>query len=311
MASPLNEPRLEYVVCASRSGLHRMAYWEWGDPDNDRVLVCVHGLTRTGRDFDTLAARLSAHHRVVCPDVVGRGRSDWLADPTGYVVPQYVADMLTLIARLGVQRVDWLGTSMGGLIGLALAGALAMSAPARAARAEFGLPQQRTLRMGRMVLNDIGPQLNMDGLARIGDYVGRPGEFDSYDQAVAYVQSVSEGFGPHSREQWEQLTRYVVNYKGDHWVKHYDLAISKAFALQSPQAMQEAEALLWASYASLSEPVLIVRGARSDLLLRETAADMLARNQQARLLEVPGVGHAPTLLTPEQIEPVADFLLAP
>jgi len=311
MASPLNEPRLKYVTCASPSGLHRMAYWEWGDPDNDRVLVCVHGLTRTGRDFDTLAARLSPHHRVVCPDVVGRGRSDWLANPAGYVVPQYVADMLTLIARLGAERVDWLGTSMGGLIGLGLAGALAMSAPARAARAEFGLPPQRTLRMGRMVLNDIGPKLDMAGLARIGEYVGRPGVFDSHDEAVAYVQSVSAGFGPHSRGQWEQLTRHVFNYKGKHWVKHYDLAIAKAFELQTPQAMQQAEALLWAAYASLPEPVLIVRGAQSDLLLRETATEMLARNSQARLIEVPGVGHAPTLLTPEQIEPVADFLLAP
>jgi pimeloyl-ACP methyl ester carboxylesterase len=307
----MTEPRLEYVVCASRSGLHRMAYWEWGDPANDKVLVCVHGLTRSGRDFDTLAARLSPHYRVVCPDVVGRGRSDWLADPTGYVVPQYVADMVTLIARLGVERIDWLGTSMGGLIGLALAGALAMSAPARVARAEFGLLPERTLRLGKMVLNDIGPQLNLGGLARIGEYVGRPGVFDSYDQAVDYVQSVSEGFGPHSRAQWEQLTRHVFNHKDGRWVKHYDLAISKAFALQTPQAMQEAEALLWASYASLSEPVLIVRGAQSDLLLRETAADMLARNPRARLFEVPGVGHAPTLLSPGQIEPIADFLLAP
>lgn len=307
----MTEPRLEYVTCASRSGLHRMAYWEWGDPGNDKVLVCVHGLTRTGRDFDTLAARLSPQYRVVCPDVVGRGRSDWLADPAGYVVPQYVADMVTLIARLGVERVDWLGTSMGGLMGLALAGALAMSAPARAARAEFGLPAARALRIGKMVLNDIGPHLDLGGLSRIGEYVGQPAQYDTFEQAVDYVRSVSEGFGPHNRAQWEELSRHVFNQKQGRWVKHYDLAIAKAFALQSPQALQEAEALLWAAYASLSEPVLIVRGALSDLLPRQTAEQMLARNPRSSMVEVPGVGHAPTFLTQEQIEPVAAFLLAP
>ena len=125
------EPRLEYVTCASPAGLHRMAYWEWGDPANDQVLVCVHGLTRTGRDFDALAQRLAGRYRVVCPDVVGRGRSDWLANPAFYTVPQYAADMVTLIARLKPARLAWVGTSMGGLIGMALSGSAAFSRPRR------------------------------------------------------------------------------------------------------------------------------------------------------------------------------------
>src|SRR5690606_23554880 len=116
------EPRLNRVSCLSPAGLHRMAYWEWGDPQNDRVLLCVHGLTRTGRDFDALARRLCQEYRVVCPDVVGRGMSDWLSEPAYYIVPQYLADMVTLIARLNPRVLHWFGTSMGGMIGMTLAG---------------------------------------------------------------------------------------------------------------------------------------------------------------------------------------------
>src|SRR3546814_14416554 len=144
-----------------------MAYWECGDSNNDKVLLCVHGLTRTGRDFDALARRLSSDYRVVCPDVVGRGKSDWLINAAGYVVPQYVADILTLIARLNPARLDWVGTSMGGLIGMGLVGALAMSTAARPARGPFGLAAEQTLRLGKVVLNDIGPSLSFTGLTRI------------------------------------------------------------------------------------------------------------------------------------------------
>lgn len=217
------EPRLEFVSCASPSGIHRMAYWEWGDADNDKVLICVHGLTRCGRDFDEVAQRLAPSHRVVCPDIVGRGRSDWLADPMGYSVPQYISDILTLIARLDVDEVDWLGTSMGGLIGLGLAGALAAAPLQRPRRGSFGLPADRTLRLGRIALNDIGPRLDRQGLARIAGYVGRDLSFDTFDEAVAYVQSVSAGFGPHSQAQWNRLTRDVFNQEDGRWVRHYDL----------------------------------------------------------------------------------------
>src|SRR5690606_6227610 len=184
------EPRLKYVSCASPSGIHRMAYWEWGEATSRNTLICVHGLTRCGRDFDELAQSLVPEYRVVAPDIVGRGRSDWLNDPSGYAVPQYVSDILTLIARLDVDEVDWLGTSMGGLIGLGLVGALAASAAGRIRREGLGLPVDSALKLRKIVLNDIGPGLERQGLARIASYVGTDVTFNTFDEAVAYVQSV-------------------------------------------------------------------------------------------------------------------------
>ncbi|WP_269494012.1 alpha/beta fold hydrolase [Castellaniella sp. S9] len=304
------EPRLDYVTCVSPAGTHRMAYWQWGDPANDRVLLCVHGLTRTGRDFDILARALAPHYRVVCPDVAGRGRSDWLIDPAHYAVPQYAADMLMLIARLRPARLDWVGTSMGGLIGLGLAGTLALSAGMRPQRGAWGLGDAPDVPLGRVVMNDIGPALNADGLGRIGDYVGQALRLDSFAQAVDYVRTVSAGFGPHDQAGWEALTRHVFNEQDGHWIKHYDLRIAQAFAPQSPAAVQAAEALLWGAWEHLPAEALILRGAQSDLLPREVARAMLERNPRARLVEFEGVGHAPTLRTADQVDAIRDFLFA-
>ncbi len=297
-------------MCASPAGAHRMAYWEWGDPDNDKVLLCVHGLTRSGRDFDQLAARLSSHYRVVCPDVVGRGKSDWLIDAKSYVVPQYVADMLTLIARLRPGRLDWVGTSMGGLIGMGLAGTLAVSAVLRPARGALGLPADSGVPLGKVVLNDIGPQLNFSGLQRIVDYVGKPVRYNSFQQAVEHVRSISAGFGDHDEAGWEALTRHVFNEVDGQWVQHYDLRIAQPMSAQTPESIRSSEDMLWAAYESIRGPILIVRGMLSDLLTAETAGDMLRRNPRATLHEVPGVGHAPTLRCDSQIDPIERFLLA-
>ncbi len=306
----MQEPRLDYVMCASPSGTHRMAYWEWGHPDNDRVVICVHGLTRTGRDFDELAKRLSPHFKVVCPDIAGRGKSDWLINPASYVIPQYVADMLTLIARVRPVQLDWVGTSMGGLIGLGLAGALAMSATQRPARGLFGLASDQSVSFNKVVLNDIGPNLNAQGLARIAEYVGQELRLDTFEQAVDYVRTVSAAFGPHTDEQWQTLTRYVFNQEGGYWVKHYDLRLAGPMAVQTEAVTRASEALLWASYESIGSPILITRGALSDLLTTDTAREMLARNRYAQLLEFNGVGHAPTLMLDEQITPIEHFLLS-
>lgn len=304
------EPRLDFVTCASPAGLHRMAYWEWGDPANGEVLVCVHGLTRSARDFDTLARRLAGRYRVVCPDVAGRGRSDWLANPDFYTIAQYVADMLTLIARLRPARLLWLGTSMGGLIGLALAGAAATARATLALREHSGmLPADQGLRFDKMVLNDVGPRLEARALVRIGGYVGQPGEFDSLEQAIAAMRAASETFGPHTDAQWRELGRHVYVERGGKWVKHYDLALARPIAAQSAQALSAGEQILWRAYDALDCPILIVRGAQSDLLSRETVEDMLKRNPGARVHEVDGVGHAPTLMDPAQVGPVAAFLL--
>lgn len=288
----MTEPRLHHVQCLGSRGLHRMAYWEWGDPANPRVLVCVHGLSRQGRDFDTLARDLAGTWRVVCPDVVGRGQSDRLADPMGYAIPAYVADMVTLVARLGVERVDWLGTSMGGLIGLGLA-----SLP--------GSPVQK------LVLNDVGPAIRPEALARIGTYLGQPAHWKTLDEAADALWQISQGFGPHTREQWLELTKPQLVPDGDGFKPHYDPAIAVPFRAITPEIAAAGEAALWAGYDRLAIPVLLIRGAESDLLSAETAHAMTQRGPKARLVEFAGVGHAPMLVQPEQRQAVKDFLLSP
>jgi pimeloyl-ACP methyl ester carboxylesterase len=288
----MTEPRLDSVQCLGARGLHRMAYVEWGDPANPRVLVCVHGLARQGRDFDTFARAMSDRYRVVCPDVVGRGRSSWLADPMGYQIPAYVADMVTLLARLDAQELHWVGTSMGGLIGLGLA----------------ALPESP---VGKLVLNDVGPAIEAAALQRIGTYLGQPLHWGSVEEAADYLWGISASFGPHSREQWLALTRPMLRPDGDGFKLHYDPAIAVPFRAITPEAARAGEAMLWASYDALRCSTLLVRGADSDLLSRETAQAMTQRGPKARLVEFEGVGHAPTLVAPEQIAAVREFLLAP
>jgi pimeloyl-ACP methyl ester carboxylesterase len=288
----MTEPRLRHVQCLSARGLHRMAYWEWGDPANRRVLVCAHGLARQGRDFDALATDLSSSYRVVCPDVVGRGQSDWLADPMGYAIPAYVADMVTLLARLDAEQVDWVGTSMGGLIGLGLA-------------ALPGSP------LRRLVLNDVGPVIEPVSLQRIGTYLGQPAHWKSLDEAADALWAISQGFGPHTREQWLALTRPQLKADGDGFKPHYDPAIAVPFRAITPEMAQAGQAMLWQAYDSLRLPTLLLRGAVSDLLSPATALAMTQRGPKARLHEVAGVGHAPMLVQPEQRQVVRDFLLSP
>lgn len=310
----MQQPRLDYVTCASPAGLHRMAYWEWGDPSNRDVLVCVHGLTRTGRDFDELARRLCERYRVVCPDVVGRGASDWLVNPAFYTIPQYVSDMVTLLARLRPGRLLWTGTSMGGLIGLALSGSAAMARAMRAGGAYTGghpqaLSENGGIRFDRLVLNDVGPRLETVALRRIGEYVGEPREYASFAEAVRGMREVSASFGSHTDEQWETLARHVYRERDGRWIKHYDLGLAAPMAAQTPEVYEAGERLLWQAYDALDCPVLIVRGAESDLLSAATVAEMQSRNPRAQAFEFPEVGHAPTLMTCEQLDPVAAFLL--
>lgn len=287
-------PRLRHVSCLGTRGLHRMAYWEWGDPAQPDVVVCVHGLTRQGRDFDALAADLvAAGRRVVCPDVVGRGRSDWLADPMGYAIPAYESDMVTLLARVDAQRVDWVGTSMGGLIGMGVA-------------ALEGSPVRR------LVLNDVGPRIQADALQRIGSYLGRPARFGSEQEAAQAIWAISQGFGPHTPEQWLDLTRPLLKPDGSGgFVLRYDPAIAVPFRAITPEIAALGEAALWRAYDSLRQPTLLLRGAQSDLLSAETAQAMTQRGPRARLHEFPGVGHAPMLVQPDQRQVVREFLLAP
>jgi pimeloyl-ACP methyl ester carboxylesterase len=271
-----------------------MAYWEWGDAANPRVLVCVHGLARQGRDFDTLARDLSSDYRVVCPDVVGRGQSDRLVDPMGYAIPAYVADMVTLVARLGVAQVDWVGTSMGGLIGLALA-------------ALQGSPVRR------LVLNDVGPVIEPAALQRIGTYLGVPVFWRTVEEAAQALWAISQGFGPHTPEQWLALTRpQLVPAEQDGvagFKLHYDPAIAVPVRATTPEMAAAGQAMLWHMYDSLQCRTLLLRGGESDLLSAGTAQAMTVRGPRAQLHTFAGVGHAPTLVQADQRAVVRRFLL--
>jgi len=279
--------RQRFVRCASPRGLHRIAYLEWGEPKNQRVLVCVHGLTRCARDFDTLAAALSDHYRVVCPDVAGRGESEWLADPMLYQIPQYVADMVTLIARLDVENVHWLGTSMGGLLGMALA-------------AQKGTP------ITRLVINDAGPVVSKVSLERIASYVGLAPVFPGLATAEKYLRPILANFGPHTDAEWRFLIEIVLRKNADGSLRmHYDPKIAVPFRATMPEKDLE----MWPLWDAIRCPTLVIRGAQSDLLTKETVEKMSGRGPKAKVVELPGIGHAPTLMHDDQIKIVRDFLL--
>ena len=286
----MTQPLIKTVQCLSPAGLHQMAYKEWGDPANPRVLICVHGVSRVSDDFDHLAAAMSDRYRVICPDVVGRGRSSWLKNPQFYVVPQYVSDMVTLIARLDVGQVDWFGTSMGALIGMGLA----------------ALPDSP---IRRMVMNDVGPALNFPALVRIAEYLGVDRRFGSFDEGAAYIRTVSAPFGPHSDEEWNKLARDVLRQEENgQWRRHYDPALARAFQGMTEDSTRKGEAALWAAYDAIRCPVLLVRGAESDLLTSQTAKQMTERGPRAQLVELPGIGHAPTFMHEDQIALARQFL---
>ena len=290
-SEPIDQPRLRHVQCLDGRGLHRMAYWQWerAGGSAERVLVCVHGLARQGRDFDTLARALREGWRVVCPDVVGRGESDRLADPMAYQITTYVADMVTLLARLDAKTVHWFGTSMGGLIGMALA-------------ALPGSP------ITRLVLNDVGPTIDPAGIARIGAYLGLPLTWASEEEAADYLLTISQGFGPHSRDEWLALTRPMLRREGDRWRLHCDPAIGVPLRAMTPAMAAAGEAALWDAYDAIRCPTLVLRGAESDILVPATAAAMAARGPKARVHEFAGIGHAPTIVATDQVAVVREFL---
>ncbi|HRP25800.1 MAG TPA: alpha/beta hydrolase [Thauera sp.] len=286
---PRHGVRERSVQCLGPHGLHRMAYTEWGDPRNPRVLVCVHGLTRNGRDFDDLAQALADDYRVVCPDVVGRGRSDWLGVKADYGFPVYVADMVTLIARLDVEQVHWVGTSMGGIIGMLLA-------------------SQPHSPITRLVLNDVGPVITTTALQRIAQYVGMAPRFPSMEAAEAYIREVSASFGPLTDSQWRHLTQYSVRPVGGAdggFAMVYDPGLGDAF--RASPILEDID--LWGVYDNVRCPTLALRGAESDLLTPDTFTAMAGRGPQAQLVEFAGVGHAPMLMDETQITVVRDFLL--
>lgn len=289
---------------ARTGGERRMAYWDWSSQSAQgpsRVVICVHGLSRQGRDFDSLAQALSEHARVLAVDVAGRGESDWLKDPMAYQVPTYAADLAALVKQLRAEQpgilIDWVGTSMGGLIGMALA-----------AQPQLGLR--------RLVLNDVGPVIQWGALQRIGTYLGQDPVFPTEQAGVDYLASISSGFGPHTAAQWQAFSRPMLRERDGRWRLHYDPAIAQPFKAlttglapeAAQQAVRDGEAALWGLYDAIRAQTLLLRGADSDLLSRETALEMGQRGPKAPCVEFTGVGHAPTLVAADQIAVVKNFL---
>ena len=309
-ADPSLEPQLHAVVCPGAAGKgaapREMRCWVWQSPTcaaPDHVVVCVHGLTRQGRDFDVLARSLATDCTVIAVDVAGRGRSDWLGDPSQYGVPTYVADHVHLLKQLTERfqprQLDWVGTSMGGLIGIGMAAlpAAYLATPIR-----------------RMVLNDVGPTLALEALRRIGTYVGKSGTFESLQAGADALWKTSSDFGPHTAQQWLDLSTPMLVAQEGRWALHYDPAIGLAFqGLDQSDAAAQVDAgneVLWTMYEAITAEVLVLRGAESDLLSEATLQEMRTRGPKAQSVEFAGVGHAPTLIAPDQVAAVRAFLLS-
>jgi len=268
----------------SPAGFHRIRYLEWGTNDGRPTVLCVHGLTRNAHDFDRLAERLARRYRVISVDVVGRGGSEWLKDPVHYTYAQYQADLTALIARLEVERVHWIGTSMGGLIGMFMAAA--PNAP-----------------LASLFVNDVGPIIPKDALQRIADYVGLENRFSSLESFERNMRKVHAPFGPLTDDEWAHLVRYGHRILPDGtFGLAYDPAIANSFKTFV------ADVDLWAFWDRVAIPTFVFRGAESDILSASTAAEMTRRGPRARIVDLPGIGHAPALMAEDQIALIEGWL---
>lgn len=287
------DPRLEEISVLGPDGFYRLAFADWGPIDAKHIVLCVHGVTRSGRDFDPLAIALGERGiRVVAPDLPGRGRSDWLSSGTHYDSPVYLAAMAALINRLGARTVDWIGTSLGGYIGMQMA----------------ALPNNP---VRRLVLNDFGARVSHIALQRIARYLRDHPTIQSVMDAERYLRDVLAPFGALTDAQWRHLAEYsVVRADGGALRWHHDPKIANNFVW--PIAF---DVVLWDLWDRIECPVLAIRGAASDLLTASTLAQMQKRGIAAKAgkviaIEWPDCGHAPSLMADEQIAVVGDFLMA-
>ncbi|MGA1552832.1 MAG: alpha/beta fold hydrolase [Burkholderiaceae bacterium] len=296
------------IQCISPAGSHTMVVREWGAGHAAPVVVCVHGLTRNSSDFQPLAQALASDGmRVLAPDIVGRGDSDWLSDPQYYRIDQYCQDVLAMVRQLQLGPVYWVGTSMGGLIAMTILGAF------------FKDLAEQGCSIEKLVLNDVGAEIPHSALSRIADYVGDAMESSSREEACAFIRSRMVSFGAHTDEQWRLLTEPAVRQRSDgKWTVNYDLKIAEPFkalfALSDARAAanavntRAAPMTLWPLYEAIACPTLLLRGQQSDLLPTEVAVAMTQRGPKAKLIEIPGAGHAPSLVPPEQVDIVRRFL---
>lgn len=283
------QPRSGFVPSLASDGYCRIHYREWGDPDNERVLICAHGLTRNATDFDDIATALSDHYRVFAIDYPGRGQSDWLRVKTDYQFLTYIAASTSLIARSGAEQVDWLGTSMGGLIAMHVA-----ALPGNPIR--------------KLVINDVGPELPADAMKRIADYLQLDFRFDSLEQLEEHLRLVHAPFGPLTDAQWQHLASHGYRQLEDgKYVCNYDPGIAEPFRQAS---VAEQAVSFWPLWDAISCPTLLLRGALSDVLPEQTAEEMTRRGPRAELRTFANIGHAPALMAEDQIATVRDWLLA-
>lgn len=273
----------DFLLGLGPHGFHRLHYTEWGSRNNPNVIFCVHGLTRNSRDFDRVASKLAGRYRVICPDMPGRGLSDWLVHCSDYNLTLYMADIVALLARSGVEKIDWLGTSMGGLIGLLIAA-------------------QPNSPIKRLLLNDIGPCISERSRHRIMEYLGRDPRFPNLASLEDYIRRIHAPFGPLSDAQWHHLAKHSAKKIDNGYALHYDPGIADGF-----KNLASATTSLWPVWDALKCPVKVFRGSNSDLLSATTAAEMANRGPKAEITEFPGIGHAPALMSEDQITAVIEW----
>ncbi|MBP6057065.1 MAG: alpha/beta hydrolase [Nitrosomonas sp.] len=273
---------------------HYIAYTDWGNPQNPHIVICVHGLTRNCRDFDYLAHTLQSDCRVISVDIVGRGQSDWLEQAHDYdYYPLYLSDAMSLITHIQAQyqtsiTLDWVGISLGGLIGMILATQPNMPVP-----------------INKLVLSDIGPLIPATALKRIADYVGKDIRFNSFEEFKQYMKVISASFGPLTEDQWHHMAIHSAReYEDGSYGFRYDPKISISF-----KEREITDIDLWQQWDQLAIPTLVLRGTESDVLSIETAAKMQVRGAKAKVVELPGIGHPPMIMDDHQIKIVRDFIL--
>lgn len=281
----LSEPRQQFYWGLSSQGFHELAYVEWGDKDNPDVLVCVHGLTRNSRDFDYLAYDLQKKYRIICPDLLGRGKSDYVGQASVYNFAQYMADMVALLARIGVDKVNWLGTSLGGIIGIMLAA-------------------QPHSPLKSLILNDIGMIIPSMALHRLGTYARNDPTFSSVDDAISYFQAVLAPIGDLNPEKWKHIAKYGTLASPNGSLRlACDSAIGENFINQPTPTLH-----LETYWQSIQCPLLVLRGEESDFLPAEIVTRMMYHQLEAKVVVIPACGHAPSLMETSQIQVVEEWL---
>ncbi len=282
-------PRTGTALCINSKSYHNIFYQDWGSEDSKETLFCLHGLTRNSHDFDAIANRLGGtrkKRRIICPDTVGRGRSDWLPDHEDYQIQQYNMDITVLAARLGCEKFDLLGTSLGGMMGMVLAA-------------------MKNSPVKRLIINDIAPEVPNTAMSRLGRYLHLDPYFNNLDEVEQYIRKTLAPFNPMTDEDWAHYAKTSSRPDGDGFRLAFDPDISNTYGRRYWYLMYFN---LWKYWVQIKCPVLILRGKDSDFLSEHLLERMLRKLPQAEAIEFEGTGHTPTLNAPEQIDPIIKWL---